>query len=207
MSGYIDLSYTISQDIAVHPYDEKLKLRRHKFLSQDEFNDSKLETGMHVGTHIDAPSHLLESPVLICDYPIEKFIGNGCLLDVRNQEMITMKEVYKDCVKENDIVILYTGWDKRITEDIYFTNHPTISEDFAQFLIDRKIKIIGMDLPSPDQFPFPIHKMFLSEDILIIENLTNLESLLDLEEFEIIAIPLKIKAEASPVRVVANIKR
>jgi len=47
--------------------------------------------------------------------------------------------------------------------------------------------------------------MLLEKDILIIENMKNLGSLLNVDEFEIIALPLKIKAEASPVRVAARI--
>lgn len=67
---------------------------------------------MHVGTHIDAPSHLLNKDRFICDYPVEKFIGNGCLLDVRNEEIIKLKDEYLDKVQEGDIVLLYTGYDE-----------------------------------------------------------------------------------------------
>ncbi len=66
--------------------------------------------------------------------------------------------------------------------------------------------MIGMDLPSPDKYPFEIHNMFFENDIPIIENMTNLNELNNIESFEVIALPLKIKAEASPVRVVAKIR-
>ncbi|MFW6281647.1 MAG: hypothetical protein ACOC1O_02480 [bacterium] len=64
-----------------------------------------------------------------------------------------------------------------------------------------------MDLPSPDKYPFEIHKILFDNNILLIENLTNLSCLLSVSDFEIIAFPLKIKAEASIARVVARIKR
>ena len=65
--------------------------------------------------------------------------------------------------------------------------------------------MLGMDLPSPDKYPFKIHKMFFNNDIFIIENMTNLSQLLFVNNFEIIAFPLKIKAGASIIRVVAKI--
>lgn len=205
MKKYIDLSYTIKNSIPVHPYDDELKLYRNRFMDKDKYNDSRLETSMHAGTHIDAPSHLIDSNILISDYPVHKFIGEGCLLDVRNQDIITMKEEYWDIVEENDIVLLYTGTDKKFGSEYYFSNHPIVEKELAEFFVKKGIKMLGLDLPSPDRYPFEIHKILLKKDILIIENMVNLERLLNVDKFEVIAFPLKINAEASPVRVVAKI--
>jgi kynurenine formamidase len=207
MSKYIDLSHTIENGMPVHPYDDKTRLYRNRFLDKDKYNDSRLETGMHAGTHIDVPSHLIDRDTLISDYPLDKFIGNGCLLDVRNQEVITMKEEYRALIKENDIVILYTGFDQHFGNESYFNSYPVVEKQLAQFFIEKGVKMVGMDLPSPDKYPFEIHKMLFEKDILIIENLTNLGSLANAAKFEVIALPLKIKAEASQVRVVAKIKK
>ena len=68
------------------------------------------------------------------------------------------------------------------------------------------LDLVGMDTPSPDAPPFPVHKIFLGSEILIIENLTNLESLVDLKNFTVAALPAKFHADAAPVRVVAMVK-
>jgi kynurenine formamidase len=65
--------------------------------------------------------------------------------------------------------------------------------------------MVGLDLPSPDTYPFVIHKLFFDADILIIENIANLSNLPQGCEFEIFAFPLNIMAEASLARVVAKI--
>lgn len=205
MTKYIDLSYEIELQMAVYPGDDELKLYRHRFLNRDYYNDTKLETGMHVGTHIDAPSHLLNKDRFICDYPVEKFIGNGCLLDVRNEEIIKLKDEYLDKVQEGDIVLLYTGYDEFFGTDKYFENHPIVDEKLAQFFVDRGVKLIGIDMPSPDQYPFKVHHKLLENDILIIENLRNLKKLEGVKRFEVMAFPLNIRAEASLTRVVARI--
>jgi len=62
-----------------------------------------------------------------------------------------------------------------------------------------------MDTPSPDGPPFPVHKALLSEHILIIENLTNLDKLLEVNRFRVLAVPLKLKADAAPARVIAEV--
>lgn len=205
MKGFIDLSYTIENGMPVHPFDSEVKLYQDRFLEKNKYNNSRLETGMHAGTHIDIPRHLSNCNIFIDELPLDKFIGNGCLLDVTNEVVITMKEEYRELVKENDIVLLYTGCDNKFGTESYFTSHPVVETELAEFFIDRRIKMIGMDLPAPDKYPFEIHRMLFERGIFIIENMRNLGKLKNAGSFEIIAFPLKIKAEASPVRVVARL--
>ncbi len=160
---------------------------------------------MHAGTHIDLPGHLLRSPTLFDELPLDRFIGNGCLLNVSGEDVIPMKEEYLQLVKKNDIVLLYTGFDRQFGRKTYFAQHPVVSIELAAFLINAEVKLIGMDLPAPDKYPFKVHKMFFKRGIFIIENMTNLDRLIDVGDFEVIAFPLKVRAEASPVRVVAKV--
>jgi kynurenine formamidase len=203
MIKYIDLSQDIIDNMPVHPYDDKVKLYQDKYLDKDEYNNFKLEIGMHAGTHIDSPMHLTNNKTYINEITLESFIGKGCLLDVRGEKIISFKDEYASSVVENDIVILFTDYSKKYGTEDYYTNHPVISEALADFFIDKKIKMLGIDLPSPDRYPFEIHKKLFNNNILIIENLTNLSELIGYESIQIIALPLKIKAEASMARVIA----
>lgn len=205
MFKLIDLSHSIVNDMPVHPFDDSVKLYQDKFLEINKYNNFKLEIGMHAGTHIDTPMHLTNSKTFIDEIPLYSFIGKGCLLDARNEDIVTYKKEYSDMVSENDIVLLYTGHSEKYGTEEYFTKHPVINEDLVDFFIEKKIKMLGIDFPSPDNYPFKIHKKLFNHNILIIENLTNLSELLAVEDFQIIAFPLKIRAEASIVRVVAKI--
>jgi kynurenine formamidase len=64
---------------------------------------------------------------------------------------------------------------------------------------------MGIDGPSFDvveSHDYPVHKLFMSHGILLIENLTNLELLLN-RDFLFSCYPLKIKeGDGSPVRAV-----
>ncbi len=205
MTKYIDLSHDIMNDMPIYPGDGSVKLYQDKFIECHEYNSFRLEIGMHAGTHIDTPMHLTNSKTTIDKVALDTFVGQGCLLDVRNEDVIKYKGEYSDRVSENDIVLLYTNYSDNYGTEEYYTKHPVIDKELADFFIRKKIKMIGMDLPSPDKYPFEIHKMLFDSGILIIENLTNLSELLCIDKFEVIAFPLKIKAEASMVRVVAKI--
>lgn len=205
MSKYIDLSQEIIDNMPVYPGDAKVKLYQSKYLEKDNYNSYRLEIGMHAGTHIDTPMHLNKNKIFISEISLEKFTGNACLLDARNEKIITFKKEYTKIVNENDIVLLFTNHSDKYGSEKYYTDFPVINEDLADFFIDKNIKMLGMDLPSPDKYPFELHKKMFKNDILIIENLTNLSELVEIKNFTIIAFPLKIKAEASMVRVVACI--
>jgi len=86
----------------------------------------------------------------------------------------------------------------------YFEEYPAFTEEFAQALVEAQVKMVGMDTPSPDYAPYPIHKLLLSNDILIIENLTNLDKLLN-KQCEIVALPINTETDGALARVIARV--
>lgn len=205
MYRLVDLSHAIVDGLPAYPGDMETKLYQTSHLEKDKYNNHTLETTMHSGTHIDSPMHLTESSRFIGQYPLECFIGEGCLLDVRGGESIKMKEEYREIVGKGSIVLLYTGWDSKFGTDGYFTGSPAVDMELAGFFAERGVKMVGMDMPSPDNPPFEIHKILFKNNILIIENLANLKSLLCVKHFEVIAFPLRVMADSSIARVAARI--
>ena len=98
-----------------------------------------------------------------------------------------------------------TGFSNKFGVPEYYESYPEITAAFASKMVELGVSIVGMDTPSPDRPPFVIHKLLLGNDVLLIENLTNLESLLEHVQFTVAALPAKFDAEAAPVRVVAQI--
>lgn len=189
----------------VYPGDEATRLFQTAFIQSEHFTSFKLETNMHIGTHLDAPLHFIEENKFISDYPVTKFIGKALLIDVREAEFIDIEEEYKSLISEDDIVLFYTGFSQYYGTAHYYSKHPVLTLEFADLLVQKKIKLVGFDTPSPDREDYLVHKKLLNNNIFILENLCNLDKLLPYPNFEIIALPLKIKAEGSPVRAVAII--
>lgn len=201
---YIDLSHELKDKMPVYPGDCPVELFAEKNLMVDGYSAFYLSTGLHAGTHIDCPMHLLEDYRTISEYPLERFVGRGYLLDARGMKQIDYCDVYDEEIKNGDIVLVLTNSDKDYGKDDYYNNHPVITERLAEFFVAKGIKMLGIDMPSPDYPPFDIHKLLLSHDILIIENLANLEQLLEIKSFEVFATPLKLCAEASLARAFAR---
>lgn len=200
----IDLSCPIENNIPIHPLDSPAYLKQEKSLYRDGFNSYRLDIGLHTGTHIDTPMHLTENKKYINEYDLNIFCGSGVLIDVRDEKIIRYKENYDGIIQKDDIVIFYTGHDDKYGSDEYFIDHPVLDMGITEFLVSKKIKMTGFDLPSPDRSPYLIHKELLDNGIMIIENLRNLGKLIN-KKFEIYALPLKIKADSSIARVAAKI--
>lgn len=181
-------------------------MKQVKYLSKDYYTSYEIHSSFHVATHLDLPRHLIEDERLANDFPLDQFYGNGILLDVRGQAVIEWRPSYENKILKGDMVLLYTDTVRYLQEpDHYFNRQPTLSLAFAEKLVEKGIKLLGMDMPSPDYPPFLIHKRLLENDIVILENLQQLEKLVDEETFTLMTFPLKVEAEASFVRAVAQL--
>jgi kynurenine formamidase len=204
MQTFIDLTLPITDLMPVYPGDEQPRLLKVNNFLQDGFNNFRLSATMHTGTHIDGPMHLTRNENFLNEIPLEKCVGKGCILNAVGKKRIALTAEYELLVQPQSIVVLYTAMSRLFGQKEYFTNYPIVSIELAQLFIKREVKMVCMDSPSPDRHPFEIHKLLLENSILIAENLTNIEKLLHVRKFEVIALPLNILADSSPARIVAR---
>ncbi|MFN2340555.1 MAG: cyclase family protein [Halanaerobium sp.] len=205
MAEYIDLSYEIYNGMPVYPGDLEVKLINDKKILRDGYCNHNLKMGMHTGTHLDLPAHMLEDVKNAADISLADICGRAKIIYAGKKEEIKVEPEYQKMIEKNDIVIIYTGMDKEYGNQEYYNQHPVISTEMADLLIKREVKLLGFDMPSPDYSPFKIHQKLFENDIFILENLCNLEKLLGFKSFKLFVFPLKVRAEAAPCRVAAEI--
>jgi kynurenine formamidase len=130
------------------------------------------------------------------------------MIDVRNAQsdgLIGVQHLRPREAKIREIrrIVLHTGWSDKWGTPQFFTSHPTFTPEAAQFILDCGVLLVGVDFPSVDRPPFPVHLVFLGNGIVIVENLTNLAAIKN-EVFKLIALPLKFTGrDGSPVRAIA----
>lgn len=174
-------------------------------IKRDGYNDHVVSFGTHVGTHIDAPLHMIAGGKTLNQFPIDYFVGNGVVIDASSaSKEIGVEHAGNQPIGSGDVVLFYTGWAARYQDPKYFEDYPPLGEALAKYLVERKVKMIGVDICSPDKAPFNVHKTLFSNNVLIIENLTNLDQLLG-KRFTVYALPLKLELDAAQARVVALI--
>ena len=201
---YIDLTHAIENNMPVYPGTASLEMRPANTIEKDGFREKIITFCSHTGTHMDAPSHMLANGKNLDDYQCSKFIGKALLMDIKDERNIKNYEKQLETV---DFVIFKTGWAKYWHQPKYFENYPCISRETTDYLVGFNLKGIGFDAISIDPIDskFENHNIIFENDMIIIENLTNLETI-DQEIFELVVLPLKIKeADGSPIRAIARV--
>ncbi len=200
----IDLSHPIINHMPVYPGDRDTEIIRDKIWEEDGYRLSSLSCSMHTGTHIDAPSHLSSHEITISEIGLDRCIAKGVLADVRNKQRIDVCDVNQLLISPGDIVVFLTGWSQYYGLSDY-DDHPVMTVSLAQYLVEKKVKMIALDMPSCDHDPYPVHRLLFEHGILIAENLRNCEALIS-KDFQLFAIPINIDAEGALSRVFALIR-
>jgi len=205
MEKIIDLSQTIESGMPIYPGHPETELKSLATVEKDGYTNHLLTTGLHTGTHIDAPGHMIADGVQHSAFPLERYVNKGVVLNAKGKKIIDSSVINKPILK-GSIVLIYTGHDQNFKKENYYTEFPLIDRSLAEKLIEAEISMIGLDTPSPDDPPFEIHKLFFKNNIMIAEHLTNLDKLLEIQEFEVFALPLKNNINEMLARVIAVVR-
>lgn len=203
-TSYIDLSVALNQETPVYPGDPATRIEQAHIIGRDGCNDHYVSFGTHIGTHIDAPRHMIAGGKTLGRAPIKQFIGRGRIVIV--DEEFKMQRLQRAGVREGDIVLFCTNMSSYYYEPKYFENYPVMPEEMAHYLVKCKVKMVGIDAASVDkENDFPIHKILLAGNVFIIENLTHLNQLTG-REFTVYALPVKLDLDGAPARVIAGVQ-
>lgn len=183
------------------------------FMQQNQSNVEFLRMTTHTGTHLDVPYHIVEGGKRIGDFALETFMGDAIILNVseRVEQAISSDELkprYDNKIKENDIVLIYTGWGQRrgYTNE-WLKDFPFLTPECALWLSEKKLKGIGIDTVGFESYPptpnLPVHHALLSAGFWLVEELYLPEEVLDKERWWFMALPWRLEdASGTPTRAV-----
>lgn len=177
---------------------------------------------VHIGTHLDFTFHYGSTsegkPSKTADeIPLDWCYCDGVKLDLSfkkpnetigadNVEAALKKISYS--LKEKDIVLFYTGSDRFYGSAKYFSDYPGIDPSAIDYLLDRGVKVFGVDTMGIDRpyrfmlkefiekkdakYLYPAHFHGRRWEFVHIERLANLDKL-PAFGFKIICFPVRIK--------------
>lgn len=230
---WIDLSHDFSDETVYWVTAESFKRTTvaegmtDKGFYYSAYNYSAAE---HGGTHIDAPVHFAEGRRTVTDLPLDALIAPAVKIEVSEKALanrdylvtvddIVNWETTNGEIPSGSIVLIQTGFSKHwpdkknylgtdqkgdaAVKDLHF---PGLSERAAAWLVNRKIKAVGIDTASIDygqSTTFDSHIALMTNNIPAFENVGNLDKL-PAKGFHIFALPMKIKGgSGAPLRIVA----
>jgi arylformamidase len=203
-----DITLGISPSLPVWPGDAAIVLEQVKSMdSGAHSNVTRLEMSAHTGTHVDAPHHFLNNHQTVEQLPLDILTGGCFVLDLEPEEgHVNAKILENSNIPEGTIRLLIktknsARWQSG--EKGFFPSFQGISEDGAEWLVEKGIKLIGIDYLSiaPYKQSVPTHTVLLKAGVIALEGI-NL-SLVNQGSYELYCLPMKlVGSDGAPARVI-----
>lgn len=206
----VDLTLPLKRGMPVYPGDPPVEMSEALTIAEHGASVHALSLGTHAGTHVDAPSHMIEGATGIDVLSVlDACIGNAYVLDCC--EYISGGEIgadVLDCLhalkRPCQRALLATGWSDRFGEPDYYEAYPGISPALADGLVEFGVRLVGVETPSlHTELGRDVHLRLFEAGIVVVESLANLCDLAG-QRVWFSAPPLRLCGlDGSPVRACA----
>jgi len=202
-----DISVGISPDLPVWPNNPAVQLERvNKIEDGANSNVSRLALGVHTGTHVDAPVHFVPGTTGVDVLPLEVLIGRALVVHLPRALRITADVLERAAIPSGTRRLLFrtrnsTYWARGDRE--FHTDYVAIDVGGAQWLVDRRVALVGVDYLSvaPWKETRPTHELLLNAGVVVVEglNLSNIKP----GRYDLTCLPLKlVGSDGAPCRAV-----
>ena len=183
-------------------------------VARDGWNARTLHLYSHCGTHMDSPFHFAAGDQTIDEIPISDCIGKAWVVGLdhladRTPITVAHLDNVAGRVARGDAILIRTLWSRHVLDaDHYRNNFPPISPELGHWMVDRGVRLIGVEPPSVGDVNdlaavTEIHQILLSAGVIIVEGLTGLDQLTE-PSCLFGAMPLKIAGgDGAPCRAFA----
>jgi len=198
-----DITRTITPSMAVWPGDTSYSHRWLMRLEEGEsVNLATINLSVHTGTHVDAPLHFLPDAPTIAEVELDNYIGAARVVGIDATGPLTRDHFAHVDFGGVERLLIKTPGSKR-RDDEWWDDYAWLSVEAAHLLIEKGIRLFGTDSPSVDEVnskTLDAHKVLGRGNVLILENIQL--SAVAPGDYELIALPLKLPVEGSPVRAI-----
>ena len=200
-----DVSVPLAAGLPAYPGNPEFELQPVKRIAAGaSSNVSRIVIGTHSGTHVDAPRHFFDDGGGVDAMRLEVLLGPARVLEFERADGITMEDLEASPLDGDERILLKTRNSSRWNEPQFYQDYAYLAESGARYLVDRGVRLVGIDYLSIEQFKkpgAPAHRALLSAGLIIIEGL-NLSGVAP-GIYEMYCLPLPVTgADGAPARVV-----
>jgi arylformamidase len=202
-----DITLTLSPDLPVWLGDPAYEIERVQRIDKgDNANVSSFRMSAHMGTHVDAPDHFLNNGKTVEQLSLSILNGRAYVLHLPDVNLITAEILENAEIPPRTRRILFKThnsdyWAQQLKE--FQTNFVALSPDAAQYLVDRGVKLVGIDYLSiaPYRQGLHTHQILLKAGIVILEGLDL--STVSQGRYSLYCLPLKLAgSDGAPARAI-----
>jgi arylformamidase len=193
----IDISVPVRTGMVTYPGDPAVQLERWSSIADGAVaNLSRLDFGVHSGTHVDAPLHFIDGAPGADQLPLEALIGPAQVVDATAADALDAATLAGLDVS-GERVLFKTRNSELWAQDSFVADFVSLREDGARLLIEGGVRLVGIDYLSVGDEG--AHEALLGAGIVAVEGL----DLRGVEpgEYELICAPLKlVGSDGAPAR-------
>ena len=202
LGGPIDVSVTIRPGMPIYAGNPGVTLELAQSIEAgDPANVSRLELGVHTGTHVDAPCHFVPGAAAADDLPLDPFIGPCTVADATSTPPVIDAAVVErlSLPAGTDRVLLKTPNSELWGRETFVSSFTRLEATGANALIEHGVRLVGIDYLSigdPEA-----HRALLAAGVAVVEGL----DLRDVEPgpYFVACLPLKVAgSDGAPARAV-----
>ena len=164
-------------------------------------NVSRLDLGVHNGTHVDAPSHFIDGGAGTESLELETLIGPAYVVDATavsgdlDAEALGSVEFPSEVTR----VLFKTSNSQLWSRDSFTRDFLRLTGSGARFLIERGVRLVGIDYLSIGDAE--AHQELLAARVIALEGLDLRE--VDPGAYELICLPLRLEgSDGAPARAI-----
>jgi arylformamidase len=186
----IDVSVPVRPGMITYPGDPEVRLDRVSSIADgDVVNLSRLDLGVHSGTHVDAPLHFVDGGPSVETLPLDVLVGPCVVV-----EGLDVAAVPRGAER-----VLFKTSNSRLWERGEFSeDFVALDGEAARALVAGGVRLVGIDyLSIGDE---EAHRVLLGAGVVAVEGLDLRE--VEQGEYRLVCAPLKLEgAEGAPARV------
>jgi arylformamidase len=201
----IDVSVPLDAHLPTYPDNTPFSLDPIKRLARgDTSNVSSLHMSAHTGTHVDAPRHFFDDGLGTDALPLEMLFGRTRVIEMQTRKGIAAEDLAPLDLSEDLRVLIKTVNSWLWGSPDFHTDYVGVTESGARHLVERGVKVVGIDYLSVEEFKTPgapAHRTLLGAGTIVIEGL----NLRDVEPgfYDMYCLPLRVVgSDGAPARVV-----
>ena len=202
-----DISLPISESLIVWPGDPGVKVTQTSHLDKgDVMTVSRLDMSVHTGTHVDAPCHFFPGGSSVDTLDLNVLVGPALVVHVLEADALSAGVLGGLAILPGTERVLFRTrnsdhWARGERE--FDESFVAITEDGAYWLVERGVRLVGVDYLSVGPFdePMSTHLILLRAGVIAVEGL-NLSGIAP-GVYQLVCLPLKIAgSDGAPVRAI-----
>jgi arylformamidase len=192
----IDISIPIQSGMVTYPGDPEVRLERVESIADGESaNISKLDFGVHTGTHVDAPVHFIDGAAGADQLPLEVLNGPCEVVTVEKLDARAAESVRGGVER----VLFRTPNSELWARDSFPDRFERFDGAAAEVLVERGVRLVGVDYLSVGDHD--AHRVLLAAGVVALEGL-DLRGV-EAGPYELRCLPLRlVGADGAPARAV-----